>query len=319
MSAGNTSSFTNTTFNINSSDNGAALVISEDSLDLSTSVIDRCIFQENFALVQAGALNIENADVTITNTLFSANQVLGEGAGGAVLLNGFNGKTARMTAVNCTWGNNFGPLGTSLAQFEGDSGHAEVTLQNCILSNEGGDNYAVEQGAPIVHSLGGNLSTDASLADFLTANNDLNSTDPLFVDPPFYDFHLQPGSPAIDHGIAAGAPSVDLEGNPRVGPPDIGSYEWGTTGTHTPLVYLPLSLQPNPTVDVVRATIENDWQGPAIADVVDASGRVVRHLIFEKTSEKLSLELQVADLPKGSYAVHLQLGAVRMSGELVKM
>ncbi len=319
LSAGNTSRFTHTTFTGNSSDNGAALVISEDSLDLSTSIIDRCVFQENFGLVQAGALNVENADVTMTNTLFAANQVLGEGAGGAVLINGFAGKTARLTAVNCTWGGNFGPLGGSLAQFEGDSGKAEVTLQNCIFSNDGGDNYAVEAGAPIVNSLGGNLTNDASLAEFLTATNDLTNTDPLFVDAGFYDFHLLPGSPAIDRGIADGAPSVDLEGNPRVGPPDAGSYEWGTTKTREALTFLPLQLQPNPAVDMVRATIEHAWQGKVLLDVVDGTGRVVRQLAFSKTGDKMPLAFSVADLPKGSYVVRLQMGAVRMSGGLVKM
>ncbi len=318
LSAGNTSRFTNTTFMVNSSDNGAALLISEDSLDIATSVIDRCLFQENFALVQAGALNIENADVTMTNTLFAGNQVLGAGAGGAVLLNGFNGKTARLTAINCTWGGNLGPLGAGLAQFEGDSGHSVVNLQNCIFSNEG-DNYAVEAGAPIINSLGGNLSSDATLDTFLTATNDLNNTDPLFANPTFFDFHLLPGSPAIDQGIAAGAPTVDLEGHPRLGPPDIGSYEWGTTGTHGLSLALPLVLHPNPAVDVVRATLDNNWRGEVGLEVVDAAGRVVRHLFFAKTGEKMPLEFNVAGLPKGSYLVQVRMGTVRMSGGLVKL
>ena len=43
---------------------------------------------------------------------------------------------------------------------------------------------------------------------------------------PGSDFHLLPGAPAVDAGVATGAPGVDLDGNPRpVGAFDIGAYE----------------------------------------------------------------------------------------------
>ena len=41
----------------------------------------------------------------------------------------------------------------------------------------------------------------------------------------FYDFHLNPASPAINFGINAGI-TIDLDGNSRpIGLPDLGSYE----------------------------------------------------------------------------------------------
>jgi hypothetical protein len=62
----------------------------------------------------------------------------------------------------------------------------------------------------------------------LTGTEGNISEDPKFVNPAS-DFHLRPGSPAIDAGTSLGAPSVDFDGNPRPYPgnaePSIGAYE----------------------------------------------------------------------------------------------
>ena len=51
-----------------------------------------------------------------------------------------------------------------------------------------------------------------------TGQNGNISADPLFVDPLTGDYHLQPGSPAIDAGdnTVADLPATDLDGNPRI-------------------------------------------------------------------------------------------------------
>jgi len=41
-----------------------------------------------------------------------------------------------------------------------------------------------------------------------------------------FDAHLSVGSLAINAGTADGAPSNDLDGNPRDAQPDIGAYEY---------------------------------------------------------------------------------------------
>lgn len=77
-------------------------------------------------------------------------------------------------------------------------------------------------------SLGAGAGTDyATLADWQTAvGDDANS---LFVDPLFVsdtaDLHLQPASQAIDAGTPVAGITTDIDGQPRLGPPDIGADE----------------------------------------------------------------------------------------------
>ena len=59
------------------------------------------------------------------------------------------------------------------------------------------------------------------------ADTNLNiSVDPLVVSG--FDFHLQPGSPAVDAGTTNLAPTQDIAGVSRRGFPDIGAYEFGS-------------------------------------------------------------------------------------------
>ncbi len=62
------------------------------------------------------------------------------------------------------------------------------------------------------------------------------SGDPRFVDPAGGDYHLGPGSAAIDAGVDAGV-TTDIDGELRLNVPDIGADEWYFR------VYLPLVLR----------------------------------------------------------------------------
>ncbi len=63
--------------------------------------------------------------------------------------------------------------------------------------------------------------------------------DPLFVNPAAGDYHLAPGSAAIDRGVAT-AVTGDIDGEPRWGIPDLGADEYWAPGALF-RIYLPLT------------------------------------------------------------------------------
>ncbi|HJZ87363.1 MAG TPA: right-handed parallel beta-helix repeat-containing protein, partial [Polyangia bacterium] len=99
----------------------------------------------------------------------------------------------------------------------GSGGTNGIDFYHCGAGNRVSNNLYFGSGPPVSDTEGG--------ASYVEANPYLS--DPQFVDVARSDFHLQPGSPAIDHGEAAGAPDHDAECNPRPrgGAVDIGAYE----------------------------------------------------------------------------------------------
>ncbi|MCB9354539.1 MAG: T9SS type A sorting domain-containing protein [Lewinellaceae bacterium] len=323
LSSGIFASVKNSVFFSNSSDVGGAIDISEDSLDLASLDVENCVFRDNFCLTQSGAININNAEVNISNCLFAANLNLGTGAGGAVTNNAAEGTTppanpnSNVNITNCTFGANFGTLGI-LAQYE-NAGEATMTLQNCIIQSDGIDNYAVEAGAPEVISMGGNLSNDVSFLGLLTGLNDKEGEDPLFLDIASYDFHIPTNSPAIDIGNPNGAPATDLEGNPRINEPDAGAYEnQDVVGVFETPSARPMQLMPNPAVDFVQISLEDEWNGQVRIDVTTITGAVVRSYNTEKNGAEWTYQLNVRELPAGTYVAKARIGETLYLGKIVK-
>jgi Fibronectin type III domain/Right handed beta helix region len=73
--------------------------------------------------------------------------------------------------------------------------------------------------------------------------NGINA-DPQFVNAAGQDFHLQPSSPAIDHGTTLAAVTTDKEGiiRPQGGAYDIGAYEFGGGSGDTTSPSVPTNL-----------------------------------------------------------------------------
>lgn len=103
----------------------------------------------------------------------------------------------------------------------------DVDLSHNVYFPEDGDDFAYEidggcNPSPCLRT--GNLAWWQGATGLDGTGSTIN--DPLFADIAAYDFHLQPGSSAIDGGIAVGAGN-DLDGNPVLGIPDQGVYEFG--------------------------------------------------------------------------------------------
>jgi hypothetical protein len=85
--------------------------------------------------------------------------------------------------------------------------------------------------------------------------NNVNNTDPLMMSPLVFDFHLQPGSPAVDSGVLLVDSIEDFDGvvRPQANDSDIGAYELPSvipTPSPTPTVTPTPTPSPSPTTDV---------------------------------------------------------------------
>lgn len=100
-------------------------------------------------------------------------------------------------------------------------------MRSILLSPAIIENHVIENN--LYH---GNTLNFEGITDLIGTQGNF-SADPLFTDIVSGDFHLLPGSPAIDTGIPLGAPSIDFSGTARPiegnndGSPivDIGAFE----------------------------------------------------------------------------------------------
>jgi len=121
------------------------------------------------------------------------------------------------TITNCTFSSNSGG-----GMLDWDS---SPTITNCIFWDNG---YEIDNDATSTP-----LVTYCDIKEGYSGATNIDDN-PLFVDPPGDDYHLQSGSPCIDKGTNTGAPTDDIEGNPRpidgdrddIDVTDMGAYEY---------------------------------------------------------------------------------------------
>lgn len=284
--------------------------------------LDKVTFVANFATGQGGGLNMGNANGNFSNVLFDTNFATdSDGIGGAISLNTSDSLNAVFNVINSTIVNNGATIGAGISHWKpGPENTSVINLQNTILDNSLGSNYEIEDGDPTLISTGGNLSTDGTMVSYLTATNDLNGEDPLFVNPDDLDYHLQDASPCIDAGITAGAPSTDIEGLPRVNEPDMGAYEnQQIVGVNDLSRHFgQLAIFPNPAKDNLNFTFESVWRGSLNVRVTDAAGKLLFQKMVDKGNKELLQSLDIRQLPKGIYNLSITNGRLINTMSFVK-
>jgi len=218
---------TNCTFIDNSTvDTGAAITFSGGGMfndSSSEPIVTDCTFSNNTAIGYGGGMYNEGGSPSVTNCYFFGNS--GTTGGGmynynastivtnCILYNnsvtpfgggGMSNHSSSPMIVNCTFSHNSAAKwGDGMFNFE-----SSPTVFNCILWGNGEEIFWFGSPGP---------SASVTYCDVQGGHSGVGNidADPAFVDTSSDDYHLQAGSPCIDTGTDTGAPTEDIEGNPR--------------------------------------------------------------------------------------------------------
>jgi predicted outer membrane repeat protein len=229
----------------------------------SSTSFNACNFEGNLNPTPnafAGGAYIQGGSFAIHNTTFAFNEAqgvggvfLGPGASGEIVNSTFHGNVARtglggalfvstdesVSLVHATFEGNLAPgAGGFAAGIQVDAVNS-VTMKNSLLvDNVGGNLFNPWNIRNLVGDGGGNMQWPAERPNGQPeqpATATVVWDDPL-LEPlgahggPTSTMPLSTTSPALDAGVAAGAPPADQRGVARTPPPDVGAFE-GTSGT----------------------------------------------------------------------------------------
>jgi parallel beta-helix repeat protein len=195
-------------------------------------------FSGNVADQNGGGLYLYASEATLVNNVVAGNQAGTSGGG----LYADKGSTARL--LHTTLAGNHGRNGIEVS-FDGVGAGSTIALTNTILvSHTLGISVAAGCTATLESTLWYGNGSDWAGAGTISHTHDYGGP-PAFVDVDAGDYHLRPGSTALDQGVETGLISdIDHQPRPYLAP-DLGADEYWPPGAlkHG---YLPLVLRGSP-------------------------------------------------------------------------
>jgi hypothetical protein len=195
---------------------------------------------------RGGGLAITGGDAgwgrsaTLINTVIADNQANVEG-GGIYIVSAYAVQLLHTTLANNGGGND---SGLRIGDFAFNaSGPSAVVLTNTILVSQS-VGLSITGGSTLTVNSILWYSTSINISQSPTATVSVQNAywgDPVFVDPDGGDYHISPGSAAIDKGTVTSV-STDIDNEPRFGIPDLGADEYWAPGA-LKRVYLPLVMR----------------------------------------------------------------------------
>ncbi len=195
---------------------------------------------------RSGGLSLGADNATLRNNVIADNRALIAGGGLVIVEVGYPPVTRRVDLIHNTIARNQAGDGGGILVVDWGEGDVAVALANTVLVSH---TVGISVSAGNTVTLQGTLWGSGAWAngmDWGGSGTILTGTvnlwgDPAFVDPDSGDYHIGPGSAAIDAGVDAGV-LVDMDGEPRpVGDGyDIGADEYAAGPT---TLYLPLILR----------------------------------------------------------------------------
>ena len=197
---------TNCTFSGNSASDGGGMYHNSCS-----PMVKNCIFSGNSADYGGGMFIYDNSSPTVENCIFSGNSA--NYSGGGI----YNEYYSSPTVTNCDFVGNSAISGSGGGMYIYDCCSSPAIHNNIIVGNTastGGGIWSDGTSSPTIdyNDVWNNSPNDYSGCS--AGPHDI-SYDPVFVNPAVGDYHLQSSSPCIDTGTNVGAPTEDIEGNPR--------------------------------------------------------------------------------------------------------